>query len=180
MLQSSGMVAASPTNPLDEIPIGPQVFPYGTPSLTQSQVEPYRATNYGKVSTVTTEAYPSTVYQSNVQQVVEVPQVETVVVPSTIQTVTPVVQTSTQYQNVTRYKPVLKTSYVPRVVTNYVPMTVNSAVSPLVSTTGSVALNTSAYVQPSFIPSVPVASSGHFVSNVPVYENDPRRPILRY
>ena len=182
MLQPTGMVTTSATNPLDEIPIGPQVFPYGTPSLTQSQVEPYLATNYGNSSTllqsttsalpatsVTTEAYPSTVYQAPVQQVVEVPTVQTVPVTTTYQTVTPVLQSSIQYQNVTRLQPVKKLAYVPRVVTKYVPMVDNSGVSPVVSTTGSFGLQTP-LVQSTLLP-----TTSHFARNVPVYENDPRR-----
>ena len=44
--QASGMVEPSATNPLDKVPIGPQVFPFGTPSENQSQINPYYATNY--------------------------------------------------------------------------------------------------------------------------------------
>ena len=45
-MMPTGMVTSSPTNPLDQIPVGPQVFPFGTPTESQSHVEPYLASNY--------------------------------------------------------------------------------------------------------------------------------------
>lgn len=42
----TGMVTSSPTNPLDQVPVGPQVFPFGTPQTAQSIAEPYQASNY--------------------------------------------------------------------------------------------------------------------------------------
>ena len=63
---STGMVTTSPTNPLDEIPIGPQIFPYGTPTVAESRVEPYQSTNYqqGVTQIQSTDTYPSTTYQT--------------------------------------------------------------------------------------------------------------------
>ena len=43
---AAGMVAYSAANPQDEIPVGPQVFPYGSPQNIESQVEPYLASGY--------------------------------------------------------------------------------------------------------------------------------------
>ena len=62
---SSGMVTSNPTNPTDEIPIGPQVFPYGTPMTSESQVEPYLSTNYsnfnmGGATSSSLDAFPTT------------------------------------------------------------------------------------------------------------------------
>jgi len=70
MLTPTGMITTSATNPRDEIPIGPQVFPYGTPSVLESKVEPYQATNYqtGGLTTTqysTAEAYPATSVQTS-------------------------------------------------------------------------------------------------------------------
>ena len=45
-MMPTGMVTSSPTNPLDQVPVGPQIFPFGTPTVAQSQVEPYLASNY--------------------------------------------------------------------------------------------------------------------------------------
>ena len=68
--QASGMVAPSATNPFDEVPIGPQVFPFGTPSVNQSQINPYYATNYQTGQTAanvipsTEQVYPATNYKT--------------------------------------------------------------------------------------------------------------------
>lgn len=65
---STGMITTSPTNPLDEIPIGPQTFPFGTPTAEKSHVEPYLATNYKNDNSSTiiksTQVYPATNYQN--------------------------------------------------------------------------------------------------------------------
>ena len=62
----TGMVTTSASNPLDEIPIGPQVYPFGTPTVAESRVEPYQSTNYtqGTTTQIQTDAYPSTSYQT--------------------------------------------------------------------------------------------------------------------
>ena len=65
---STGMITTSPTNPLDEIPIGPQTFPFGTPTAEKSHVEPYLATSYKNDNSTTiinsTQVYPATNYQN--------------------------------------------------------------------------------------------------------------------
>jgi hypothetical protein len=65
---STGMITTSPTNPLDEIPIGPQTFPFGTPTIGKSNVEPYISTNYKNNNSSTiiksTQVYPATNYQN--------------------------------------------------------------------------------------------------------------------
>ena len=63
---STGMVTTSPTNPLEEIPIGPQIFPFGTPTVAESRVEPYQSTNYQQRVTQIQAigTYPSTTYQT--------------------------------------------------------------------------------------------------------------------
>lgn len=44
---SSGMVTSNPINPTDEVPVGPQEFPFGSADmLAASKVQPYAATNY--------------------------------------------------------------------------------------------------------------------------------------
>ena len=48
---AAGMVAYSAANPQDEIPVGPQVFPYGNPQNIESQVEPYLASGYNAGAT---------------------------------------------------------------------------------------------------------------------------------
>lgn len=64
---SKGMVTISHNNPLDEIPIGNQIFPYDTPTIEESQVGPYQTTDYlkGVSSRVIqfSEAYPTSNYQ---------------------------------------------------------------------------------------------------------------------
>ena len=84
-LNSSGMVTTSATNPLDEIPIGPQVFPYGTPQGAESQVEPYLSTNYPTPAASTlvqsVGAYPtttSTVQAVPTYSVIQTPVAESV------------------------------------------------------------------------------------------------------
>ena len=75
--QSSGMFAPSATNPLDEVPIGPQIFPFWTPSVNQSQVNPNYVTNYqtgqtaGNVIQSTKQVYAPTTYQTSAPQVIE-------------------------------------------------------------------------------------------------------------
>ena len=154
---SSGMVTHSMVNPTDEIPVGPQVFPYGTPQMSQSDVNPYMATNY---QTTASTAIPTT---TSVQYVE--PPVQYVEQPVQQVYQTPAVQT--QYQKVIRYKPVTKTIYVPKVVTTYAPA--NSAlpgsVMPGSVLTGSV--NPSVVPQP-VMPASPVVTNQHFVSNYPV------------
>ena len=216
--QSSGMIAPSATNPFDEVPIGPQVFPFGTPSEIQSQVNPYTATNYqaGQTSTnviqSTAQIYPATAYQTSPTQVIDagayqtggVQQVidsgayqTTEVLPTSTYQNAPVQQEvidtsayqgaqyqtvgealstvvsqqtipttsyTTGYQTVVKYKPVTKTVMVPKVTTKYVP--VNSSVA------GSLAASMSPTTQ---MPPVPIGRGDHFISNYPIYENDPRR-----
>jgi len=62
----TGMVTTSPTNPSDQIPVGPQIFPFGTPTVEESQINPYQSTNYaqGLTSQVQTTALPDTTYQT--------------------------------------------------------------------------------------------------------------------
>ena len=171
--EMSGTITHSATNPLDEIPVGPQQFPFGDPQSVQSDVEAYAASNYQTtptsfstqlptttdyqtqfqdVSTYQSNEYPTTNYatSSSVQYTQPVQEVNYNV------TETPTTSVSTQYQTVTRYKPVTKTVYVPKTVTTY--------------TQGS-------GVQGGFnlLPLPPVVPGEHFVSNYPIYENDPRR-----
>ena len=71
----TGMVTYSQTNPLDQIPVGPQVFPFGTPTVEQSQVEPYLASNYA-ANSAQIEA-PDVAYQS-IGNAANMTQVQTV------------------------------------------------------------------------------------------------------
>ena len=198
--QSSGLVAPSATNPLDEVPIGPQVFPFGTPTAAQSQVNPYTATNYQAGQTAqnviqsTTQAYPATAYQSSATQILDTGAYQTSeVIPTTYQNASvqqgvidasaynqlgeavtasvgyqtvPTTSLTNGYQTVVNYKPVTKTVMVPKVVTKYVPMPVNSSV------TGPM---TNSMFQETPLPPVPIGRGDHYVSNYPIYENDPRR-----
>ena len=101
----------------------------------------------------------------------------------------PVVKTG--YQAVVKYKPVTKTTYVPKVTTKYVPVAKNVA-NPAVSTLGTVPQQSLALTQttplaasslqgssilpqPMAMPPLPIGGDSHFVSNYPIYENDPRR-----
>ena len=63
----TGMVTTSPTNPSDQIPVGPQIFPFGTPTVEESQINPYQSTNYAQGLTTTqvqTSVLPDTTYQT--------------------------------------------------------------------------------------------------------------------
>jgi hypothetical protein len=175
---SSGMITHSMVNPTDEIPVGPQVFPYGTPQLSQSQVNPYMATNYSNTMTTTSTTIPTTTSVQYVETPVqEVYQTTPVVQTSSVVQTTPVVQT--QYQKVIRYKPVTKTVYMPKVVTSYVQAPANSvlpgsvvpgSVLPGAVAPGSVVAGS---VMPTVVPQPvmplsPVVSNQHFVSNYPV------------
>ena len=66
--QPTGMITTSTTNPLDEIPIGPQKFPFGTPTVVSSDVKPYLATNYKNENTSkiiqSAQTYTSTNYEN--------------------------------------------------------------------------------------------------------------------
>ena len=145
----SGMATYSATNPLDEVPVGPQVFPYGTPQVTQSMVEPYAATNYAsQLQTAEIGEYPS----SSVLQDANIVQQNVLPAASNIQYVqgaapeitydAGALQTggltyqaasapmtsgvTTSYQTVVRYKPVTRTVMTPRVTTKYVQVPVNT------------------------------------------------------
>ena len=146
---ASGMVTYSAANPLDEVPVGPQVFPYGTPQVTQSMVEPYAATNYAsQLQTAEIGEYPS----SSVLQDANIVQQNVLPAASNIQYVqgaapeitydAGALQTggltyqaasapmtsgvTTSYQTVVRYKPVTRTVMTPRVTTKYVQVPVNT------------------------------------------------------
>ena len=145
----SGMVTYSAANPLDEIPVGPQVFPYGTPQVTQSMVEPYAATNYAsQLQTAEIGEYPS----SSVLQDANIVQQNALPAASNIEYVqgaapeitydagalqtggltyqaasAPMTSSvTTSYQTVVRYKPVTRTVMTPRVTTKYVQVPVNT------------------------------------------------------
>ena len=146
---ASGMVTYSAANPLDEVPVGPQVFPYGTPQVTQSMVEPYAATNYAsQLQTAEIGEYPS----SSVLQDANIVQQNVLPAASNIEYVqgaapeitydAGALQTggltyqaasapmtsavTTSYQTVVRYKPVTRTVMTPRVTTKYVQVPVNT------------------------------------------------------
>ena len=146
---ASGIVTYSAANPLDEVPVGPQVFPYGTPQVTQSMVEPYAATNYAsQLQTAEIGEYQS----SSVLQDANIVQQNVLPAASNIEYVqgaTPEItydagalQTggltyqaasapmtsgvTTSYQTVVRYKPVTRTVMTPRVTTKYVQVPVNT------------------------------------------------------
>ncbi len=115
---SSGMVTHSAVNPTDEIPVGPQVYPYGTPKLAETNVNPYLSTTYQKAIT----AIPTATNVEVVQPVAAVQEVYQ----------TPPVISRIGYQKVVRYKPVTTTTLVPQVFTSYVEMPANSVVNPVV------------------------------------------------
>ena len=139
---NSGMVTYSATNPRDEIPVGPQVFPFGNPQLSKSTVEPYLATNYK--TGVSTQLPTTGIQMGSVQAATELPQYQTYTNPSTSYQMAetplslsvdaypttsyqkPAYQAVTQpqyrtvYKTVTRYKPVTKTVMVPQVTTSYI------------------------------------------------------------
>ena len=141
---STGMIARSLQNPLDEIPVGPQVFPYGTPTLAESRIEPYQSTNYENL-------YSS----NNIQQGNTFPSTNYQVTNNYINNYTPIdsnVQTNigtnyqtynvpvTKYQSVISYKPVSKTVMVPKVINKMIPIsdyegqTSSSSINPKVQT----------------------------------------------
>ena len=60
----TGMVTYSATNPLDQIPVGPQVFPFGAPTVDQSLVEPYQASVYSPGIKSSQMQIPDSTYQS--------------------------------------------------------------------------------------------------------------------
>ena len=94
---SSGMVTHSAVNPTDEIPVGPQVYPYGTPQIAESNVNPYLSTTYQKAITAIPTATNVEVVQpvTTVQEVaVATPVVQTpVAAVQEVAVATPVVQT---------------------------------------------------------------------------------------
>ena len=115
---SSGLVTHSAVNPTDEIPVGPQVYPYGTPKLAESRVNPYLSTSYQKTIT----AIPTATNVEVVQPVAAVQEVYQ----------TPPVISRIGYQKVVRYKPVTTTTLVPQVFTSYVEAPANRVVNPVV------------------------------------------------
>ena len=115
---SSGMVTHSAVNPTDEIPVGPQVYPYGTPQIAESNVNPYLSTTYQKAIT----AIPTATNVEVVQPVAAVQEVYQ----------TPPVISRIGYQKVVRYKPVTTTTLVPQVFTSYVEAPANRVVNPVV------------------------------------------------
>ena len=145
---SSGMVTYSAENPTDEIPVGPQAFPYGNPLISESNVEPYLASNYQ--TGVTSEIPTTGDYQLGGVQTGTVttnyiqPDYQTYSTPQTSYqyTESPVTydagayqttefqganyqtlsapQMTTQYETVTSYQPVTSTEMVPQVTTGYV------------------------------------------------------------
>ena len=155
---SSGMVAHSAVNPTDEIPVGPQVYPYGTPKLAESTVNPYLSTNYPQAiqtAQVATTQYQTTAIPtatsvelvqpvSAVQEVYQTAAVETPAAAVATQVVetpvaavqevyqTPPVVSQIGYQKVIRYRPVTKTTLVPRVTTSYATVPANTVVNPVV------------------------------------------------
>ena len=94
---SSGMVTHSAVNPTDEIPVGPQVYPYGTPQIAESNVNPYLSTSYQKTITAIPTATNVEVVQpvTTVKEVaVATPVVQTpVAAVQEVAVATPVVQT---------------------------------------------------------------------------------------
>ena len=94
---SSGLVTHSAVNPTDEIPVGPQVYPYGTPKLAESRVNPYLSTSYQKTITAIPTATNVEVVQpvTTVKEVaVATPVVQTpVAAVQEVAVATPVVQT---------------------------------------------------------------------------------------
>ena len=185
---SSGMITHSATNPTDEIPIGPQIYPYGTPQLSQSTIEPYMGTDYntgfasevpitgdyqlGGVQTTTEYMQPEVQYETSQYETYTAPQVSYGETPLTYDTGA---YQTTEYQGAgyetysapnlstsIRYQPVTETVMVPKVTTSYVP----SGVDPL--------------TPPQLIPMPPPPPVGdpHYISNYPIYEYDPRRSLL--
>ena len=156
---SSGMVAHSAVNPTDEIPVGPQVYPYGTPKLAESNVNPYLSTTYQNTVTAVPTATNVEVVQpvTTVQEVaVATPVVQTpVAAVQQVAVATPVVQTPVAavqqvyqspllvsqigYQKVMKYLPVAKTALVPRVTTSYATVPVGTIVGDVGTVVGNVA-----------------------------------------
>ena len=146
---STGLVASSSINPSDEIPIGPQIFPYGNPSIARSNIEPYIATDYRTNGTNNFEnLYPTNNYRknsissknqskdafqaigygttqtpnydSNSYKTIEFEKKEHNLINPNISTIT------NGYQLVTSYRPVSTTTYTPIVKTSYVPVTITT------------------------------------------------------
>ena len=208
---STGMITTSPTNPLDEIPVGPQIFPFGTPTDTESRVNPYQSINYQQGLTTqiqTPEIYPSNTYQTINTPITyyNEPSIKyqtTQYLPSTnIGTVHNLGVVSTEYQTVVSYKPVSKTVFVPLIRTKYIAVpddgtdvinppipTPNPEVQQPLSLPSTVPLPApvqapimSILPPPVTPPPTSIITSfntpfqqGNFVSNYPIYENDPRR-----
>ena len=173
---SSGMITHSATNPTDEIPIGPQIYPYGTPQLSQSTIEPYMGTDYntgfasevpitgdyqlGGVQTTTEYMQPEVQYETSQYETYTAPQVSYGETPLTYDTGA---YQTTEYQGAgyetysapnlstsIRYQPVTETVMVPKVTTSYVP----SGVDPL--------------TPPQLIPMPPPPPVVHLLLTIPI------------
>ena len=147
---STGMITRNTTNPLDEIPVGPQVFPFGTPTLEKSNVEPYQSTNYGYTTNSThfqkenvfqaknnqeTNDYQTTSFQTKeiAKEDYQINEYKNYEVnnytASNISLVNNDVNfPSTKYQLNISYKPAIKTLMIPMLISKYVPVSPNEGV----------------------------------------------------
>ena len=217
---SSGMVIHSAENPEDEIPVGPQIYPYGTPQQAQSTVGTgltseipttggYQVGGVQTRATVDTEnLQPEVQYDNSQYETTITPQVNYVESPITYNVGVTGYQEagyntlSGPMKTITRYEPVTSTVMVPQVTTRYVAMpsryrtgdtftpppipTPELAVQQPLYNPDTVPLPApiqapfAALPQPKIIPvpppPPPVIDEGHYVSNYPIYETDPRRP----
>lgn len=212
---SSGMVVHSAENPEDEIPVGPQIYPYGTPQQAQSTVGPgltseipttggYQVGGIQTRATVDTEnLQPEVQYDNSQYETTTTPQVNYVESPISYNVgVTGYNILSRPMTSITRYEPVISTVMLPQVTTRYVAMpsrygtgdtftpppipTPELAVQQPLYNPDTVPLPApiqapfAALPQPKIIsvftpPPPPVIDEGHYVSNYPIYETDPRR-----
>ena len=146
---STGLIGTSTVNPLDEIPIGPQIFPYGNPSLARSSIEPYIATDYSANGTnfvenlsksnsygensISSKNQLKDLYQSVGYGTTQSPNYDlhshktidfenkgyNIANPNAS-------SITTGYQLVTSYRPISTTTYTPIIKTSYVPVTVTT------------------------------------------------------
>ena len=177
---SSGMVTHSAVNPTDEIPVGPQVYPYGTPQIAESNVNPYLSTTYQKAITAIPTATNVEVVQpvTTVQEVaVATPVVETPVAAVQQAYQSPLLVSQIGYQKVMRYVPVAKTALVPRVTTSYATVPVGTIVGDVGTVVGNVAPAVAApVVQAPVVPAPAVAAP--VVANPVLTQSVVANPVL--
>ena len=135
---SSGIVTQNPLNPLDEIPVGPQEFPYGIPNtFTDSNIQPYAATNYNEgvdIQNTFTDLSPDTLntlqpqgYGTADLNLGDTLLQQTIVLPENN-----IYQTTTNYENIEAYPTTNYEITIPETTTYTVPELTQQYVEPTV------------------------------------------------